>query len=335
MKQIIAAIVLAAVMLGCGEKAIYENCVETARAAAEAKRKSGGVSEAVIQRQFDSDIQQCVTPLWPAEKNKLAAAVNSDYREMAGQFLNKSLKPKAYAALLRDRTRKFNKTIADRNWLSSYARGDRDGDLIPDEMDKCPDTPALTPTDDDGCPDKGTQEMTPEQCAAMMETWRQQHNIEDIVIAPPYECFVYEAIDNTVILYNPKCDGAPMPSIPVPLVAYPYKDGYYVMSQVKNQPDGCPVLYEVEMLCEFHPWLQRDWHEKEAFSDQDDQDSSANTVKFKVGAGYPKPNANHMLDVELSRTYRWRARAVNGNGQLSEWSDWLGKFCINHSSCND
>jgi hypothetical protein len=334
MRQIITALVLAAVMLGCGETARYDQCVEAARAAADAKRRNGGITEEQIARQFDRDIQQCVTPAWSAEKNALSAAVNSDYREMAGQFLNKSLKPKAYVALLRDRTRKFYTAIANRDWLSSYARGDTDGDLVPDDKDRCPDTPALTPTDDDGCPQKAVQDLTPEQCVDLMEKWR-NHGVEDIVIAPPYECFVYEAIDNTTVMYHPKCDGAPAPSIPVPLVAYPYKDGFYILSQVKNQPEGCPVLYEVEMSCAFNPLLDRDWHQKEAFAEKDDQDPSATAVKFQVGAGHPKPNVVHPIDVEFDRTYRWRARAVNGNGQMSEWSDWQGKSCGNHSDCKD
>jgi len=152
--------------------------------------------------------------------------------------------------------------------------------------------------------------------------------------APPYECFAYEAIDNATIMYHPKCDGAATPSMPIPQNLYPNPQGVYVMSQVTNQPDGCPVMYEVQVSA-FFEQTSRNWTRKEAFSAKDDQDVDSKVAQFQVGAGHPKPDVVHIIDQEFDRTYRWRARSVNGNGQLSEWSDWVGRFCPNHNSCSD
>ena len=45
----------------------------------------------------------------------------------------------------------------DRTLHAALARGDADGDLIPDNRDRCRMTPRGTPTDDAGCPVPGTR----------------------------------------------------------------------------------------------------------------------------------------------------------------------------------
>jgi hypothetical protein len=312
------------------EPQTYAQCVDEARTAAQESR-SGGTPEDQAGAAFLAAVQVCTTPSWSAERNAFAAAINSDYRDAAGRFLAKTISPRAYAAFRADRARKTLQTMGDEALLAEFVIGDQDRDRVPDALDECPDTPQFIATDDAGCPLEADPELSAAECANLMTTWHDATEAEPVE-PPPWECFVYEAIDEGAIMYHPKCEGAPSPMMPIPQVQYPDKEGFYLLSQVTNQPEGCPVLYEVQMSAFFQN-VSRNWTRKELFAAEDDQDADVAVARFAVGTGHPFPDVNHDVDQEFDRTYRWRARSVNGNGQASDWSDWIAKNCENHSSC--
>ena len=84
------------------------------------------------------------------------AAVTRDRALLGKQLLAGQLAPDDYLARVRDRNRKLHNAQTDPSWLNGLIKGERDGDLVPDNIDNCPDTSALAATDDPGCPQSGT-----------------------------------------------------------------------------------------------------------------------------------------------------------------------------------
>src|SRR3954454_24204716 len=62
--------------------------------------------------------------------------------------------PADYLARVRDRSAKLRTIRRQPEICDAFGRGDADGDLVPDESDKCPNTANLVPTGPDGCDSK-------------------------------------------------------------------------------------------------------------------------------------------------------------------------------------
>lgn len=77
-------------------------------------------------------------------------------------FMEGGIEVEDYIAICDDRTEKRDAIFADPDLADAIAAGDSDGDLVPDSIDQCPHTPALTPTDDVGCTDSTRMDDPPD-----------------------------------------------------------------------------------------------------------------------------------------------------------------------------
>ena len=158
---------------------------------------------------------------------EIIGAANFDYTRLGRLFLTEHLNPPEYLVRVRDRSRKLRNAIADEDWSKTYLKGDSDRDLVPDERDRCPNTPDLVPTDDHGCPQDGPLPPAP--------------SVEE----------VRRAQDALKVVIGPACREAPVPSFSQPLqigVDSNDADSFLIsVTKVTNQPAGCMVFYEISM----------------------------------------------------------------------------------------
>lgn len=238
---------------------------------------------------------------------EIIGAANFDYTRLGRLFLTENITPAEYLVRVRDRSRKLRTAIADVDWAQAYLKGDRDGDLIPDDFDHCH-TPDLVPTDDRGCP---VNEPLPE--------------------APSIE-EVRRAREGLQIVISPACREAPMPSLSEPLqigVDSNDADSFLVsVTKVTNQPANCMVFYEIS----FH--LRRSsvfggLREKDArvvFRASENIDTSpaaAQRQVFRIRkatfAAWLDLNSVAVEPNDIAEKHV-KVRAISGNGLSSGWS---------------
>lgn len=239
---------------------------------------------------------------------EITGAANFDYTRLGRLFLTEHLNPAEYLARVRDRSRKLRNAIADETWLGGYLKGDRDGDLVPDERDHCPDTVDLVPTDDSGCPQD-----------------------EPLPAAPSVD-EVRRAKEGLLIVISPACKDAPVPSFSEPLqigLDSNDPDSFLVsVTKVTNQPAGCMVFYEISLHLRRRS-LFGGFHENDArvvFRASENIDTS------------PAAALRHVFRIKKSTFPLWndliriaiepndyaekhvKVRAISGNGLSSGWS---------------
>jgi hypothetical protein len=259
-----------------------------------------------IEKLYQAELARCSgTQNGVAE---ILGAANFDYTRLGRLFLTEKLNPAEYLARVRDRSRKVQKAIADDSWSESYLKGDRDNDLVPDERDRCPDTPDLTPTDDSGCP-----------------------QTEPLPAAPSIE-EVRRAKEGLQIVISPACREAPLPSFSEPLQIGRDRndqDSFLIsVTKVTNQPAGCMVFYEIS----FH--LKR----SSVFGGLRENDAR---VVFRASQNIdtsPASTQRHVFQIKRSSFPLFnelissaiepndiaekhvKVRAISGNGLSSGWS---------------
>lgn len=196
--------------------------------------KSMGATSAAIEKSYQQEIAIC------SGSSSLiagfAGAANVEYARLAKSVIAKKISAGLYIALQKSVNRKVYQARHNPKWLLEYAKGDADGDLVPDSMDACPATPDLTPTTDNGCPSRAP-----------------------IPVGPTGEQM--DQLNSAMGMTTSKgCDGAMVPDR-----AQISKAGYddtaatnvgtivskagsfaFSMRKVSNQPTACPVFYEVE-----------------------------------------------------------------------------------------
>lgn len=239
---------------------------------------------------------------------EITGAANFDYTRLGRLFLTEHINPGEYLARVRDRSRKLRNASFDEGWSQSYLKGDRDNDLVPDERDRCPDTPDLVPTDDAGCP---TNEPLP--------------------AAPSVE-EVRRAKEGLQIAISPACREAPVPSLSEPLQIgrdSNDQDSYLVsVTKVTNQPANCMVVYEIS----FH--LKR----RSFFGGAREKDARAVFRASENIDTSPAAAQRHVFRIRKSTFAAWadlisvaiepndvaekhvKVRAISGNGLSSGWS---------------
>jgi len=178
-----------------------------------------------IEKLYQAELARCGgTQNGVAE---IIGAANFDYTRLGRLFLTEQINPPEYLARVKDRSRKIRDAISDESWSNGYLKGDRDNDLVPDDRDRCPDTPDLAPTDNSGCPQDGPLPAAP--------------SVEE----------VRRARDALQIVISPACKDAPLPSLSQPLqigVDSNDQDSFLIsVTRVTNQPTGCMVFYEISM----------------------------------------------------------------------------------------
>jgi hypothetical protein len=282
-------------------------CIETAQKSAYNAKSQGGSIEKV-ELSLQQEIAECTTDrkLTKAQKG-CVGLVNHDYTQLARALVANTLTPIEYVRRVQNRTDKMNKCLKDKAWALGVIRGDKDGDLVPDNIDRCNDTKPFEPTDDKGCPVK-----------------------RDETAKGPSAEEVQLLLKRMGYLADGRCKGAPMPTIPAP-IRFSYLSLSPIPSRleiefgrVNNQPAECGVLYEVLVHGEKSGASSEDLIVlRFAFRASDDTATppSPESIKIEkvfVGGGViSHPNL------------RWKVRAVNGNGSVSPWSEFQkGSFFI-------
>lgn len=149
-------------------------------------------------------LQACTSKQETTES--FTARVNLELAKADSKFENDPINRRAFAL---DRHAKLSAFSTDAAYRADFKQGDRDGDLVPDQRDRCPGTPPLTPTDNQGCEydcndlsHAKSQLVTREQCAALAP-------------ARPHER--YGNADDLAFPINLNCVNAKSPSTSAPL----------------------------------------------------------------------------------------------------------------------
>lgn len=242
------ALMLSTVRCGSDEKAspaspTPSDCNEAARARA-ADDAAKGVPADEVRRRLETAVLRCAEPNAPPGKLEIIGQVNADLARAGGELADGTLSGAAYLDLVADRTGKLSSYRADSGFRDAFARGDADGDLVPDERDKCPNTPRFQPTDATGCPLPGGDPTCPSGLASCGSP---RAHIDDESIR--------HAFESTTFMIDTRCNNA-QPRTPTPLAwgrgtQAPTDWGFNMMMTkvpVDQLGAGCDLFYEVEYV---------------------------------------------------------------------------------------
>lgn len=282
-----------------------QNCIERAEEMV-AKWKAEGKDAAAIEKMFQAELAKCsgVAEACAA----MTGAANADLAWLGRALLSGSMPPADYLARVHDRTRKMRAAWKTPALCDAYAHGDTDGDLVPDDRDKCPNTPSLVPTDANGCPD--TSPPPP---------------------APSLEA-VQQATKALNIPLSKACMGAPVPDRAAVLKAGVAPDDQsflFVVSRAENQPADCQVFYEVDIrIRNVSFFAQRNvttiYHKVfRAANALSGPLARPTGMVFQLPKADPKVPWNYLTfhtvePGEISERY-FRVRTVNGDGLTQGW----------------
>ena len=288
-------------------------CVETAQQWA-----IGAQHRSVKPNTIDDGLQQRIAACIAGgsitrAQSACVGLVNTDYVLLAQALVAGKLSPVEYVEGVRDRSRKMDQCLRSKVWALGIMQQDRDGDLVPDAKDRCLDTKPLTPTDLEGCP---TAVNAPSP-------------VEQTLNVPSKE-EVKVVLDHLNFVADPHCLGALPPTVPTPtdftyaLLTHAPTSLEIKFGRVINQPNKCPVLYEVLVHGE-----QGDGPNLESatmrfvFRAQDEiiipLDPNFISIRKEFSGGGPI----------ATPALRWKIRAMNGNGIASPWSEYrYGLFFI-------
>ena len=263
--------------------------------------------KARIDRAYDEALLVCL-----GGDKKLAGVlprVNHDRAELGRRFLSGELAPDEYLARLRDRTRKLRNAKTIPGWIDSLAKGDRDGDLVPDDRDDCPDSPPLSATDDRGCPQKGPLPKAPTR-----EDVERAKNAMHVAISPPCQ------------------DAAPPSSSTALQIGRDQNDPdsfFIAVSKVAEEPAKCPVFYDIRIRSQrssFFAQTHRAAHFYFAFRSAENVDHSPAAQYRNVFRVRKQniPNWNDLVAVAIEPSDREdrivEVRTLNGSGASRGWS---------------
>jgi len=179
--------------------------------------------------------------------------VVADLREAAQKWMNGSLSDARYLTLLADRQAKLEAFRSDEGFRAAYARGDRDRDLVPDELDRCPSSGLLSTTDDEGCVyDCGDLTHSESRIvdARQCQAWRRRTDSDS------------RALLKSLVPFNPHCDAStqPSPSAPLGWTDAVLKSRSYSPTQrvevrglrifavrIQNPNPSCEIFYEFDV----------------------------------------------------------------------------------------
>jgi hypothetical protein len=271
-----------------------------------ARWKSDNTPADQIEKLYQTELVRCGGP-----KNgvpEIVGAANFDYTRLGRLFLTEHISPPEYLARVKDRSRKLRNAIADEGWTNGYLKGDRDNDLVPDERDRCPDTPDLSPTDDSGCPQTGPLPPAP--------------SVDE----------VRRARDALHIVIGPACRDATVPLISQPLqigIDPNDQDSFLIsVTRVTNQPSGCMVFYEISMHLKRRSFFggANETDARVVFRASENIDTSPAAAQRQVfrirKSTFPRWNQLVQTAIEPNdiAEKHIKVRAVSGNGLSSGWS---------------
>jgi hypothetical protein len=225
---IVLALLIAWLLLKCGHEPTPPpptagDCYERAEQMVATWKKEGR-DAAAIEKLLQAELAKC-----SGVAGNCAAyvgAANADLAFLGRAVLSKSMSPADYLGRVHDRTRKMRESRKTPGICEGYAKGDDDGDLVPNDRDKCAGTPNLERTDSTGCPD--TTPLPPAPSAEAVE----------------------KAAKALTIPVSKACVDAPLPQLTGALKAGVSPDGLsylFVVPPITNQPAGCEVFYQVDI----------------------------------------------------------------------------------------
>lgn len=285
-------------------------CMERAQAKAKAWAAQG-MPSAQVELRTQTLVAGCLG-VTDAATARFIATIRVDLFRASRQVIAGASTPEQFVLRARDRGQKARLARQTPGYAAAVARGDADGDLVPDDRDRCPGTPDLQPTDARGCPQRPEQAPRP--------------------IAPSAQALA-PLLSRFNLVVDPRCDGAPSPSTPGPI-----KTGYWdgtsnvVLAGVTNQPAQCLVIYEIDGR-----FVNQNWAETgqlppkyprfvlRASEATPMAGLATGQLRFQVLPTDPRDAGNRKIFASFLGQYElvdWRVRAVNGNGQKSPWSDW-------------
>lgn len=292
-----------------------DQCLAQARTrAADAYQKQQ--SRDAARRQLEIDAATCVDTTLSVAAANLIGTINAEYARLARDFVDGSLSLAAYRAAREDRRRKLAAMLADPARQQALLDGDMDGDLVPDSRDHCPNTPANTPTDANGCP----------------------RRVRPGVNDARDERSLRSTLANSRTLFNKSCDNAPRPDIPAPLEWGRGAQtrlgtvGFNIaVAKISGQPANCEVFYEVQLRFidpnPGNPSLPSAKIITVVFSGSEDLLTDPVRAVFGLPVGTPAlTSARDKAQEAFNRQYfraMWRVRAVNGANRASPWSAFV------------
>ncbi len=312
MAQSVAVLLTAIVWLRLAVVASAQtSCIDAAQKMAD-EAKAKGLSQAQIDRAYATALLEC-QGVKDAGLASFAAAANLDYARLARLFLAGKLNTAGYLQRVRDRSAKLRLARSDPAFRAAYTKGDADGDLVPDDRDKCPNTPELTITGRDGCPLRQPPPRVPSE-QAMREARR--------------------ALRGISLVANPKCAEAPMPEASILLhQGFLRPDGnlanhFYGMavSRSRNQPAGCEVFYQ--FMFRFSARVDATFPPTKiiqvTFNENENTDTTPKAEVrriFKVKFADTGHRKNLFQSSVKYGLVEWRVRAIGANGLTSGWSE--------------
>ena len=281
------------------------NCYERAEEKVSAWKKEGR-DASVIEKLFQAELARCsgMTDSCAA----LVGAANADLAWLGRAVLSGSMTPPDYLARVRDRTRKLRESRKAPALCEAYAKGDIDGDLVPDDRDQCASSPHLEHTDANGCPDTSP-----------------------LPAAPSAEA-VDKAAKALTIPVSKACVDAPLPAPAGVLKAGVSPDGQsflLVVSRTTNQPADCPVFYQVDIRARNRSFFlqlnsnnvfTRVFRPKDALAGSLAKPDGMTFELKKSDATVPWRDLTFSAvePGEVAQRY-FRVRTVNGNGYSQGW----------------
>jgi hypothetical protein len=284
-----------------------EACYADARERA-AKAVANGATRYDARRDLEIDAVRCQQPAILPATATFIGTINADLADFAHQLLMGQMDIVAYRNARLDRSRKLRELAADVALHEGLEHGDADGDLIPDDRDRCRDTLRGTPTDDAGCPVPGTT--------------RPPAGREDLG----------RLLQGLQLLKNSACDGAPEPRTSKPFrygrsptnSPIPAGSLKLVVAQVDGMPFGCEVFYEFRLVFS-DPVDSTKPPTKEVsvvFSQTEDLNADPQVAIFGFPVGQVlSPGRTAAFDAfKIYQRLKWRVRTAIGGPVTSPWS---------------
>ena len=291
---------------------LQQQCEQDAEAAAH-QAAASGLAGGQVTLLYQTRILQCLGTTDPALA-AYDAAMRIELGRLASLFLAHKLDFDTYINEVQDRRAKLRIAEKDHAWVKAFqASGDKDGDFVPDSLDRCNNSPPDSLTDVHGCPAKPTSQLP----------WiarRQRPNSEQI-----------DKIAASIgFMQTPECENAPRPEATEPVHQGFIRSGgpprYSVtVTRVMNQPAKCPLFYQVEFRFLNIPEASGAPNQfiHVAFRDNENLDKTVNAERRRV---FQVTAASSGIEQQVYNasfrhgTIIWRVRALNGNGLTSGWS---------------
>jgi hypothetical protein len=347
--HVVLIFAIATVLLGSeAQGASSSHCVgqlHDALAASHAVPSGQRASDHDLYAKFYECLQRPATevPAWAALREQLARAAEA--------YISGQLAPGAYRAFVLDRQRKTERMRTSPAYAEAVARGDRDGDFVPDSADRCPDTPAFSATDDNGCPVQCPVEPTPENTSDPVCLSKAPPTMPRDPVGPVLE---------PTVPVNLACEDVP-PSASVPIawgtrntersngLAFPRNEnraqlGYYFSVRRTNpQASGCEFWYALQFA--FRDPVNAslpplDLVSVSFSSEEDENGSDISIARFPLFYRFSHLQGDlaHFDDAPLSagrkrlsdnlsryKQVSVRARVITGAQQTSPWSGYTKK----------